>query len=115
MPAAPARVQADATYSLLVDGSVAIPVCCTRSTRTRTRSTALRATPRSPRYRRPRPGDRCRARGRRCPGRLADDLPELMELDLNPVMVRPDGVITADVRVRLEPNRPRHPYQRALR
>ena len=47
--------------------------------------------------------------------RLADDLPELMELDLNPVMVRPDGVITADARVRLEPNRPRHPYQRALR
>jgi len=47
--------------------------------------------------------------------RLADDLPELVELDLNPVMIRPDGVMAADARVRLEPNRPRHPYLRALR
>lgn len=47
--------------------------------------------------------------------RLADDLPELVELDLNPVMVRPDGAVAADVRIRLEANRPKHPYLRALR
>ncbi|HEX2499462.1 MAG TPA: GNAT family N-acetyltransferase [Actinomycetes bacterium] len=47
--------------------------------------------------------------------RLADDVPELAELDLNPVMVRPGGVTAADVRVRLAPQRRRHPYQRALR
>jgi acyl-CoA synthetase (NDP forming) len=47
--------------------------------------------------------------------RLADDLPELVELDLNPVMARPDGATVADVRVRLEPHRRRYPYQRALR
>jgi hypothetical protein len=47
--------------------------------------------------------------------RLADDLSELVELDLNPVMIRPDGLMAADARIRLEPNRRRHPYLRALR
>jgi acyl-CoA synthetase (NDP forming)/L-amino acid N-acyltransferase YncA len=47
--------------------------------------------------------------------RLADDLPELVELDLNPVMARPDGLTVADVRVKLEPHRRRYSYQRALR
>lgn len=34
-------------------------------------------------------------------GRLAVDVPELAELDLNPVMVRPDGCIAVDAKVRL--------------
>jgi acyl-CoA synthetase (NDP forming) len=32
---------------------------------------------------------------------LADDLPELAELDLNPVMARPDGIVIADSRARV--------------
>ena len=32
---------------------------------------------------------------------LADDLPEIAELDLNPVMARPDGVIAVDARIRI--------------
>ena len=34
-------------------------------------------------------------------GRLADDFPELAELDLNPVLARPDGCVAVDARVRL--------------
>ena len=34
---------------------------------------------------------------------LADEVPELAELDLNPVVVRPDGVVAVDVKVRLAP------------
>ena len=36
-------------------------------------------------------------------GAMVEDLPEIAELDLNPVMVRPDGqgVVTVDVRLRL--------------
>ena len=41
--------------------------------------------------------------------RLADDLPEVSELDLNPVVVRPDGVYCVDVRVRISPAEPRDP------
>jgi acyl-CoA synthetase (NDP forming)/GNAT superfamily N-acetyltransferase len=33
--------------------------------------------------------------------RLADDLPEVAELDLNPVIARPDGVFAVDARVRV--------------
>ena len=33
---------------------------------------------------------------------LADDLPEIAELDLNPVLGQPDGCIAVDVRVRVE-------------
>ncbi len=36
-------------------------------------------------------------------GRLAEDLPEVAELDANPVIVRPDGVAVVDVKVRLSP------------
>ena len=36
-------------------------------------------------------------------GALADEVPELAELDLNPVVVRPDGVVAVDVKVRLAP------------
>ena len=46
--------------------------------------------------------------------RLADDLPEVSELDLNPVVARPDGVWCADVRVRINPAEPRDPFLRRL-
>jgi acetyl coenzyme A synthetase (ADP forming)-like protein len=38
-------------------------------------------------------------------GRMADSLPELAELDLNPVIARPDGTFIVDARARLEPSR----------
>src|SRR5262249_9776854 len=34
-------------------------------------------------------------------GRLAEDLPEVAELDLNPVLAGPDGVVAVDVKLRL--------------
>jgi acyl-CoA synthetase (NDP forming) len=34
-------------------------------------------------------------------GRLAEDLPEIAELDLNPVLAFPDGVTAVDVKLRL--------------
>jgi len=34
-------------------------------------------------------------------GRLVDDLPEVAELDLNPVLARPDGCVVLDARVRV--------------
>ena len=46
--------------------------------------------------------------------RLADDLPEVSELDLNPVIAGPDGVWCADVRVRISPAEPRDPFLRRL-
>ena len=46
--------------------------------------------------------------------RLADDLPEISELDLNPVIARPDGVWYVDVRVRISPAEPRDPFLRRL-
>jgi acyl-CoA synthetase (NDP forming)/GNAT superfamily N-acetyltransferase len=47
--------------------------------------------------------------------RLADDLPELAELDLNPVVARPDGAWAVDVRVRVSPAPPTDPFLRRLR
>jgi acyl-CoA synthetase (NDP forming) len=47
--------------------------------------------------------------------RLAADHPEIAELDLNPTIVRPDGVVTVDARVRLVPRRRWDPYLRRLR
>ncbi len=47
--------------------------------------------------------------------RLADDLPVVAELDLNPVIARPDGVYPVDVRVRLAPAPPHDPFLRQLR
>jgi len=47
--------------------------------------------------------------------RLADDLPEVAELDLNPVIARRDGVQAVDVRVRVAPAAPRDPFLRQLR
>ena len=46
--------------------------------------------------------------------RLADDLPEVSQLDLNPVVARPDGVWCVDVRVRISPAEPRDPFLRRL-
>ena len=47
--------------------------------------------------------------------RLADDLPEIAELDLNPVIARPDGVFAVDTRIRLTPAKPRDLFLRKLR
>jgi acyl-CoA synthetase (NDP forming)/GNAT superfamily N-acetyltransferase len=47
--------------------------------------------------------------------RLADDLPEIAELDLNPVIARPDAVSAVDARVRLMPTQPEDPFLRKLR
>jgi acyl-CoA synthetase (NDP forming) len=46
--------------------------------------------------------------------RLADDLPEISELDLDPVVARQDGVWCVDVRVRISPAEPRDPFLRRL-
>jgi acyl-CoA synthetase (NDP forming)/GNAT superfamily N-acetyltransferase len=46
--------------------------------------------------------------------RLADDLPEVSEMDLNPVVVRQEGVYCVDVRVRISPAEPRDPFLRRL-
>jgi acyl-CoA synthetase (NDP forming) len=47
--------------------------------------------------------------------RLADDLPQVAELDLNPVIARPDGAYVVDARVRVVPAQPADPYLRRLR
>jgi acyl-CoA synthetase (NDP forming)/GNAT superfamily N-acetyltransferase len=47
--------------------------------------------------------------------RLADDLPQVAELDLNPVIARPDGAHVVDTRVRVLPAEPADPYLRRLR
>ena len=47
--------------------------------------------------------------------RLADDLPEVAELDLNPVIARPDGVFAVAARIRLAPAEPRDLFLRELR
>jgi acyl-CoA synthetase (NDP forming) len=47
--------------------------------------------------------------------RLADDLPEVTDLDLNPVIARPDGAVVADARIKLAPYQPQDPFLRRLR
>ena len=47
--------------------------------------------------------------------RLADDLPEVAELDLNPVMARPQDVQAVDVRIRVAPAASGDPFLRRLR
>ena len=37
-------------------------------------------------------------------GRLAEDIPEIAEMDLNPVIVSPTGVVAVDAKLRLAPN-----------
>jgi acyl-CoA synthetase (NDP forming)/GNAT superfamily N-acetyltransferase len=47
--------------------------------------------------------------------RLADDLPEITELELNPVIARPDAAVVVDARVRIAPQLPQDPFLRRLR
>jgi len=47
--------------------------------------------------------------------RLADDIPEICELDLNPVIARPDGAVAVDSRMKVVPQAPRDPFLRRLR
>jgi acyl-CoA synthetase (NDP forming)/GNAT superfamily N-acetyltransferase len=47
--------------------------------------------------------------------RLADDLPEVTELDLDPVIARPHGVFATDARIKLAPCPPQDPFLRRLR
>jgi acyl-CoA synthetase (NDP forming) len=47
--------------------------------------------------------------------KLASDHPEVAEVDLNPVIARPDGVVAVDARVRLEYQPPSDPFLRRLR
>ncbi len=47
--------------------------------------------------------------------RLAEDLPEVAELDLNPVIARPGGAVAVDARVRVSPAEPKDPFLRQLR
>jgi acyl-CoA synthetase (NDP forming) len=46
--------------------------------------------------------------------RLADDLPQVAEADLNPVIARPDGVIAVDARIRVTRARLADPFLRQL-
>ena len=46
--------------------------------------------------------------------RLADDLPEVSELALNPIVARADGAWCVDVRVRISPAEPKDPFLRQL-
>ena len=47
--------------------------------------------------------------------RLADDLPEVAELDLNPVIACPGGVSVVDARIHITPAQPYDPFLRRLR
>jgi len=47
--------------------------------------------------------------------RLADDLPEVTELDLNPVIAQPGGACAVDARIRVTPAHPQDPFLRRLR
>jgi len=47
--------------------------------------------------------------------RLADDLPEVTELSLNPVIARPDGAFVVDARIKVTPYRAQDPFLRKLR
>jgi len=47
--------------------------------------------------------------------RLADDLPEISELDLYPVVARPDSAFAADARIRVASQVPQDPFLRRLR
>ena len=46
--------------------------------------------------------------------RLADDLPQVAELDLNPVIARPDGVTAVDARIRVTSHGSADPFLRQL-
>ena len=46
---------------------------------------------------------------------LADDVPQVAELELSPVIARPDGVLAVDARVRIQAAEPADAYLRQLR
>jgi hypothetical protein len=46
---------------------------------------------------------------------LADDLPQLVEADFNPVIGRPDGFTVVDARIRLVPREAPTPFLRRLK
>jgi ATP-grasp domain len=48
-------------------------------------------------------------------GALATEVPEVAELDINPVLVRADGVALVDVKIRLAPGDPFDDVPRSLR
>ena len=47
--------------------------------------------------------------------RLTDDLPEITELDLSPVIAKPHGVFVVDARIKVAPCLPQDPFLRKLR
>jgi acyl-CoA synthetase (NDP forming) len=47
--------------------------------------------------------------------RLASDLPEVAELDLNPVVATAGGAQAVDARIRVTPAQPQDPFLRKLR
>ncbi len=47
--------------------------------------------------------------------RLADDIPEVAELHINPVIARADGAFPVAARIRLAPTEPQDPFLRRLR
>jgi acyl-CoA synthetase (NDP forming)/GNAT superfamily N-acetyltransferase len=47
--------------------------------------------------------------------RLVDDLPEVTELDLSPVIARPHGVFAMEARIKVAPCLPQDPFLRRLR
>jgi acyl-CoA synthetase (NDP forming)/GNAT superfamily N-acetyltransferase len=47
--------------------------------------------------------------------RLTDDLPEITELDLHPVVAGPDAAIALDAQIRVAPQAPQDPFLRRLR
>ena len=47
--------------------------------------------------------------------RLADDLAEVTDLELSPVIAGPDGVVARRARIRLAPYEPKDPFLRRLR
>jgi hypothetical protein len=46
---------------------------------------------------------------------MADDLPQITELDLSPVIARRDGAVAADARIFLPPAKSTDSYLRQLR
>jgi acyl-CoA synthetase (NDP forming) len=47
--------------------------------------------------------------------RLADDLPDVAQLDLSPVIAQPSGVLVTQARIRVAPAEPADPFLRKLR
>lgn len=47
--------------------------------------------------------------------RLAQDIPQITEMDVNPVIVRPAGCVAVDIKIRVMPTKPTDPYLRRLR